>query len=213
MFITVMADSRAVELYTNGNVYRISSEHENKILQLSDNVFLTIIGIAEDAKDFIDRSNLQQAVLENGKLKSNYEIMKWFNSCKHQLITNDFGFSLSFGGLTIEDNLKVFTIESNEKKLEELAYGKDTISYVLYPSRYIDPDFAYQLFNNLYRNCDGTPESMIQIQAKLNDSIADIDISVNKNKKWFCFRPDVPTENGSITQQGYKPTYQHTLGQ
>lgn len=113
-YITVMADSRAVELYTDGSIHRIINDNSNKITQLSDNVFFVVNGIVEDAQRFIDKSNLQQTILENGKLKEKDALYKWYNSSLHYIIAGS-DFRIQFGGLTIANELKVYCIESNEK--------------------------------------------------------------------------------------------------
>ncbi|MDQ7093182.1 hypothetical protein REC12_06230 [Desulfosporosinus sp. PR] len=186
-FVSAMADSRTIELYANGTIHRIKSENHQKIFLLSDQVFMAIAGLVEDAQKFIDSSNLEQAILESGLLESKDVIAKWLESVRHYVITN-YNFKVFFGGMTIANELKVYIIDSTIRELEELEYSEKEIGYYLSPSQYIDKTWVENLFKELYRLYDGTPETMKVIQEMLNDIIANNDMSVNKNKRWFCLR-------------------------
>lgn len=69
-----------------------------------------------------------------------------------------------------------------------MTHEENRIAYSLSPSKYLDNVFPERVFKDLYQYYDGTPESMIRVQGLLNDIIADNDMSVNKNKKFFYLR-------------------------
>ncbi|MGC7872755.1 hypothetical protein ACPUYX_14680 [Desulfosporosinus sp. SYSU MS00001] len=186
-FVSVMTDSRTSELNSDGTIYRVKSEDYPKIFSLSDNAFIAMAGLVEDAQEFIECSRLKQAILEHGLLKEKYEITKWLESVRQHIIT-DYNFKVFFGGLTITNELKVYIINSKIKELAELEYSENEIGYYLSPSQYIDKGWVENLFKELYRLYDGTPETMKVVQELLNDIVANSDESVNKNKRWFCLR-------------------------
>lgn len=186
-FVSVMADSRTSELNSDGTINKVKSEDYPKIFCLSDNTFMAMAGLVEDAQEFIEFSSLEQSILERGLLKEKYEITEWLEGVRQYIITDN-NFKVFLGGLTIANELKVYIIDSTIRVLEELEYSENEIGYYLSPSQYIDKSWVENIFKELYRIFDGTPETMKVVQELLNDIVANSDESVNKNKRWFCLR-------------------------
>lgn len=186
-FISVMADSRVVELYSNGNVHRVIDEDYDKITPLNNNVFVVFSGCNEDVQAFIDNSNLCEAILDNGKLRQEDELNRWFNSVSHYVVTN-YSFRIHFGGLTKDNKLKAYQIASKTKDLKELVYQENHLSYDLSSLKDLEDNFIIGTFLELCNKYNGTVESMVKIQETLNDIIADNSGSVNKNKKKFIIK-------------------------
>ncbi|WP_088225756.1 hypothetical protein [Desulfosporosinus sp. FKB] len=186
-FVSVMADSRTSELNSDGTINKVKSEDYPKIFYLSDNTFMAMAGLVEDAQEFIEFSSLEQSILERGLLKEKYEITEWLEGVRQYIITDN-NFKVFLGGLTIANELKVYIIDSTIRVLEELEYSENEIGYYLSPSQYIDKSWVENIFKELYRIFDGTPETMKVVQELLNDIVANSDESVNKNKRWFCLR-------------------------
>lgn len=187
-FLTVMADSRTVKLYTNGDIHSIVEENKDKIITISDNAFITITGANEDAENFIDKSNLFKEVLKEGKLKETKDLNEWFNNSKKYIIT-DYHFNIHLGGMDVNDKLLIYDIKSSKKELKKLEYIEDNLSYEFSGLKDINNTFIENTFKELCKtNFNGTAESMLNVQAQLNDIIADLNNSVNKNKKYFIIK-------------------------
>lgn len=186
-FITVMADSRASEIYTNGDVHRVLDENFIKIKPLNDNVFVVVSGIVEDAQSFMDKSNLNEIILDDGKLRGKEELESWFSDVSKYVVTIQ-RFRIQFGGLTKDNKLKVFSIDSEAKKLEEIVYEENKLGYSLSRLNNLDVNYIRDTFIELCNNYDGTAESMLRVQGTLNDIMADHNNSVNKNKKHFIIK-------------------------
>lgn len=188
-YLNVMADGRAVELYKNGDVHRVLEEDRDKIILITDNMFIAITGIVEDAEDFIQNSNLMQNILDKGLIRAKRDLDLWFSNNIHHIIT-DYSYRIIFGGISTNDDFKVYEINSESKDLCELVYEEDHLSYSLSGSKVMDAESIANYFISLCRFYNEKAETMLEIQAILNDYVADNDISVNKNKKWFSIKKD-----------------------
>ncbi|WP_315069358.1 hypothetical protein [uncultured Clostridium sp.] len=198
-FLTVMADSRAVELYVNGDVHKVLDEDIDKIKILSGTVFVAVTGIVEIAQDFIDKSNLYEEIKIDGMLKNEKYLMNWFDKKKHIINTDvdvwfkdlnlnsipSLRFRILFGGLTKDNELKAYMIDSDTRELSIIYYSHDRLGYNYSNSNFIDEDVLSSKFIELYKNYNGTADSILYVQAMLNDFVAQYDETVNTNKKSF----------------------------
>ncbi|OMD67593.1 hypothetical protein BSK50_29940, partial [Paenibacillus odorifer] len=110
-FLSVMADSRAVELYVDGRIHRILTEDMDKIQKISDRAFYTITGVNEDAIEFIQKSEMINSLLLDGLIIPETDILKWFAQNK-ELMTKELFFRISFGGLSINNEFQVYSIKN-----------------------------------------------------------------------------------------------------
>ena len=148
---------------------------------------MSIVGINEDALEYIEKSELKQNVLLEGRVRQFEDIRRWFEQTIDYLVcVNNFSFSITFGGRATHGDLVVFTIDSETKTIEQLYCDNGAISYSFNGSPYISKEFIEDNFKRLYTYYDGSLETMLHIQSLLNDLIADNDHSVNKVKKYFC---------------------------
>lgn len=185
-FLSVMADSRASEIYKDGSFHKVISEDDDKIRNFSDSTFYVITGILQYALDFIEKSNMNNLIINNGKLKSSDDIEKWYNDSLN-LLNYDYSFGLSFGGISVDNKLRFYSIESDKKNLVEHNCNQNLV-YDLSSSQYVSTEWVTQQFIDLYKIYDGTSSSMLKVQGILNDLVSDIDPTVNKNKKYFLLQ-------------------------
>lgn len=181
-YLSAVSDRRAINVHPDGKL-SIKSENTHKMGKLSDCGFIGVVGFIRNAYKFIKESHLTDNIL-NDRGEIIEEILhKWFNNNICKIEGSDY--TIIFGGRTSTNEFKVYTIEGNTKKIEEIKCMNDKFKYGLYHSNQISYKKIKLMFNELCKNYDGTMESMQEIQEKLNDFIADNDTSVNKNKQYF----------------------------
>lgn len=178
-FLSVMTDSRVSEKYVDGRFYRAVSDDFNKIVRISSKVFYVIIGSNEEANIFIERSRMITEVLKDDLLNNCEKIMKWFNN-NIEILDCDYSFTILIGGKNVNDELIFYILKSKHKSIEEVKIiNQQETKY------FVSNEIANNMILELYSRCNGTIDSVLKIQKKLNDFVADNDIFVNKNTKYY----------------------------
>jgi hypothetical protein len=186
-FITIVADRRAIEVLPNGEYGRIIDEEAEKIAVPTEKVFYSIVGIVHLALDFIKHSKMVETLInENQRLVSKEKVKAWYESNKS--ILKGLKFGIVFGGESEDGFLRVFSIDSLKSEFKETTSPIGMINTIVFPSSKLDQGIPLKLFSELYGVSDGSVESTLEIQEKLNDLIADIDGSVNKEKTFHVIR-------------------------
>lgn len=185
-FLTIVSDGRSTELKSDGTLGEVTDENAIKLSLLSDTSFFCLVGSSEDAIIYLSDSKLYELLDEKGLLIED-ALGKWFEDNIH--LIKGLKFSVSFGGITSSNKLKVFSIDSEIKVLQELTYKKDRMGYSLFCSRNVSNNHIDKVFNEIL---DEYPllnmDNVLESQYRLNDIVADIDKSVNKNKNSLCFQ-------------------------
>jgi hypothetical protein len=174
-----MTDSRISEKYVDGRFYRAVSDDFNKIVRITSKVFYVLTGSNEGANDFIKQSKMCNEVVKDDLLNNNKIIINWFNNNLKKM-DYAYSFKVLIGGINVNGELLYYILKSKYKSIEEIK-----LVNLNETKFYISNGIANNMILELYKNCDRTIDSVLDIQRKVNDFVADNDIFVNKNTKYF----------------------------
>ncbi|MEK4289401.1 hypothetical protein [Paenibacillus sp. FSL P4-0502] len=185
-FISIVADSRETECLNSGE-RRVVYEFAEKITKVSDYSFFAMVGECSAGFDFIDVSHLKNmAYNRNGKIVSSHEMMLWHEVTRKSLRGK---FNLIIGGVDIFNRIVCYILNSTNTELSEIIADDGKAQSIIFPSTSVDKDLPMEMLNSLLDiRKNETIESYVAIQYALNDYVAEIDCSVNKNITSFVIR-------------------------
>lgn len=149
---------------------------------LSATIFYSIVGNVKLAVDFIENSKMiERLINKNEMLVSDIEVLAWFKA-NELLLHNGKKFGLAIGGESEDGSMRVFRLDAQRKEFQESSSQPGMVNVIVFPSSKLNQSLPLKHFYSLLGNSDGSIKSILNIQEKVNDEIANIDISVNKLK-------------------------------
>jgi hypothetical protein len=187
--VSMVADKMDSIFDTKTNTILTGVGKTKKLYRVGEYGFYAMAGNATVAQSFIHNSGFLSLFSHDGIIKGSQELEQWFNENGHMLSDKwpDI-FSIYFGGMTKDNQVCAFTLDSTQDHLLARRAKKGCYSYSLSASPMWENDKARlnEKFEILMRRFDGTIKSVQGIQNEMNRYIASYDPSVSIETDCFA---------------------------